>query len=234
MVSRLRSRSFYRVVLLLPLAMLAYLVASGRAAAYWRLFFPRGASWPPLAPEPGTFNSAFVTGLFWSVSLAPLAFAAWEIGREHTVARRRGYELLLGFREVVRRALGREPASTDSVEYQQPPKDNPRRALLFALGPIVLVPTFFATFAPPLRSAGGLLWLGGAGLIMGSLVYARYRAMAYLRDEPGRFDIFRHYRLMNTARYEEAGHAFVRWQLYGSILLMIWWLGVGSLVLFRA
>jgi hypothetical protein len=68
---------------------------------------------------------------------------------------------------------------------------------------------------------------------MGSLVYARHRAMAYLREEPRRLDPFRQYRLLNTSRYEEAGRSFVRWQLIGSILLIVWWLGVGAFVVLR-
>jgi hypothetical protein len=79
----------------------------------------------------------------------------------------------------------------------------------------------------------GLVWLGGAGILMGSLTYAHYRATAYLRDEPARFDLFRNFRLMDTSRYDEAGHAFVRWERVGGILLMIWWLGGGAYVFDR-
>lgn len=165
-------------------------------------------------------------------AVSPLLFAAWEIGRDHTAARRRGYDLLLGFKEVVRRAFGREPVHAELPDAGKPPRDNPRTALALGVGTAVLVPAFVAGVLPTLRTPSALAWLCGAGILMGSLSYARYRAMAYLRDEPGRFDLFRHYRLMNTERYDRAGHRFVRWQLIGAVLLMIWWLGVGSLVLF--
>jgi hypothetical protein len=72
MTARVRSRTFDRVVLALPVATLACLVASGRFIAYWRLL------WPPHEPAPGEFKSAFLTALLWIGAVSPLLFAAWE------------------------------------------------------------------------------------------------------------------------------------------------------------
>ena len=55
--------------------------------------------------------------------------------------------------------------------------------------------------------------------------------MAYLREEPGRWDMFREWRLLNPARYDEAGRVFVRWQKIVSMLLPFWWLGGGMMVM---
>ena len=65
---------------------------------------------------------------------------------------------------------------------------------------------------------------------MGTTVYCRRRAMAYLRDEPTS-SWFREWRLLNPERYEERGRVFVRWQIAATILLPIWWLGGGATVM---
>src|SRR5438045_966017 len=70
-----RSANFYRLVLALPVFMLAYLWLSGRAASYWHAFIPTTSR--PVTPVSST---EFVTGLLWLICVSPLVFAAWEIG----------------------------------------------------------------------------------------------------------------------------------------------------------
>lgn len=89
-----------------------------------------------------------------------------------------------------------------------------------------------ASFSPDLRTTRALLWLGVTGLLFGSAAYCRRRAMAYLRQEPSRWDMFREWRLLNPARYDEQGRVFVRWQIVASVLLPVWWLGGGAALLF--
>ena len=224
-----RSASFYRFVLALPVFMLTYLWLSGRATSYWHAFVPTS----PRSVAPAS-STAFETGLLWLVSISPLIFAAWEIGRQHTAARRLDYGLLVGLREVVLRAVGRDSVTAlDAREaaFSRPPRDNPVAALALAALVAIGVPVFFASFSTGLRTLPALVWLIGAGLLMGAATYCRRRAMAYLRDEPGRWDVFGQWRLLNPARYESAGHVFVRWQIVATVLMPIWWLG-GAAVLF--
>ena len=213
-----RSRAFYRLILAHPLAALTFAVATGRASI----------AWPPAAPSRVSADSELLSTLAWFAVCAPLFYTAWRLGRENTAARRREFEVFAGLREVFRRAFGRADAAVPSAEdLARPPRDNPERALAFGTAVAVAVPALFAGVIPPLRSGRGLVWLAGAGVLMGSLTYARYRAAAYLRDEPRYFDPFRYWRLLNTARYDEAGRPFVRWQIVGSLLLALWWLGLG-------
>jgi hypothetical protein len=230
MSNRDRSTAFYRTVLAIPLLTVAYLVASGRFTAYFQLFASATRGHGDLAG----FDSAFVTGLLWVASLAPLTFAAWELGREHVAARRLNYELLIGVREVWKRARGsREETSTAALqaEFLRPPADKPLVALIWGLTVTLLVPVFFASFMPQLRTAPALVWLVGTGVLLGIAIYSRRRAAAYLRDEPGRWDFFRGWRLLNIDRYEPAARPFVRAQLVVTVVLPIWWLGGGALVM---
>jgi hypothetical protein len=222
-----RSALFYRAVLALPLVMLGYLTWSGRFTWYWRAFTAstRRVDVPP-------YNE-FVTGLLWLLSIAPLFFAAWEIGSQHTAARRLNYELLVGFREVLRRALGRDSAASAdarAVAFTQSPSDRPIAAA--ALGALVAIglPVFFASFSPDLRRPGALTWLGVMGLLMGFATYCRQRAMAYLRDEPARWDFFREWRLLNPGRYDVGGQVFVRWARVAVVIAPFWWLGGGVFI----
>jgi hypothetical protein len=230
MTTPLRPRPFYVGVLLLPIVMLVYLVASGRTATYWHTMDSvrrPGAPVPPIGDD-------LVTALLWFGALAPLGFAAWEIGRQHTAARRLNYSLLVGLREVVRRAFGLADAASErerAEEFARPPRDKPLAALGWGLAVALLVPGFFASaVGPTLQTPRALLWLGGTGLLIGTTIYCRRRAMAYLRDEPtSRW--FREWRLLNPERYEERGRVFVRWQIAATILLPIWWLGGGATIL---
>ncbi|HEY9428300.1 MAG TPA: hypothetical protein VIR34_14175 [Gemmatimonadaceae bacterium] len=227
-----RSPTFYRLVLALPVLMLGYLLASGRLAAYWHFFSP--GSTPPT--DSRIVMNGVITVLLWLGAVAPLMYAAWEIGREHTAARRLNYTGVVGLREVVRRALGAERASEGherEAAFARPPRDDPRVALAWGAIPVVMVPAFFSLAMPDLRTPRALVWLGVAGLLMGGFAYCRRRAVAYLVDEPARLDFFRAWRLLNPARYERHGRVFVRWQIALIALLPIWWVGVGPVILFN-
>jgi hypothetical protein len=212
--------------------MLGYLFLSGRAAAYWsdfRLSATRAT--PPID------TSDFVTGFLWLGAVAPLIFAAWEIGKEHTAARRLDLGIFVGLREVLRRAIGRESAATVAAReetFTLPPRDRPVVALLFGAAVAVVVPTFFASFSADLRTPRALIWLIGAGILMGLGVYCRQRAMVYLRDEPGRWDFFGQWRLLNPERYDTPGKVFVRWQIAATVAMPFWWLGGGMIVMSRS
>lgn len=228
---RVRSRGTYRATLALPVLALAYLLVSGRAAAYFARFFTSGRG---AAPAPEAFRAAFTTAVVWIGATLPLVLCAWELGRQHTGARRRGYALLVGLREVWHHALGRAPSAARVDAFARAPRDNPRRAFALGGGVTVFVPAFFLAGAPPLRSAAGVVWLAGTGAIMGSLAYCHWRAAAYLIEEPGRWDPFRGWRLLSPSRYAPPGRPFVRWQRIGSVLLPVWWLGGGALVMSAA
>jgi preprotein translocase subunit Sec61beta len=220
-----RGPGFYRSLLALPLLMFAYLLWSGRLNAYWQTF----ASGPPV----DLAVDSMVTAGLWLGAIAPLILTAWVLGAEHTAARRMNYSLFIGLGEVVRRARGgRQSERSQSESSARAPKDSPRAAVVWGVAVAVLVPLFFASFGgPDLRTPLALAWLGGTGLLMGAAMYCRRRAVPYIRDEPGQWDVFREWRLLNTARYDKPGRLFVRWQIRILVIIPFWWLGGGAVVL---
>jgi hypothetical protein len=188
-----------------------------------------GIAPPAITPE--QFANMFLLNLAWLAAIAPLCFAAWELGSQRTAARRGGYPMLAGFRDVFRIAFGEGLSASDVAAFDRPPRDQPAAALAMAAGAAVLMPAFFLSFVPPLRTTGGVTWLGGAGLLFGIIVYCHRRAIAYIEQEPGRWDVFRQYRLLNPARYQPAGRHFVRIQILASVALPVWWLLGGILAL---
>jgi hypothetical protein len=222
---RFRSRTFYRVALGLPIAALLAFLATGRLQEYWRMFSFENP------PSDAQFRFNLVTAFIWSLATLPLLFAAWEIGRQHTASRRLGTGFLLGLRTVVRLALGRGPTAEVVPDFERPPADNPRTASRLAAATALLLPAFFLTFLPPLRTMPGVFWLLGAGVLMGLTVYGQRRAAAYLSNEPGRWDLLRPYRLFNPERYAPEGRRFVRLQIIATIILIFWWLGGGAFVM---
>ncbi len=85
---RFRSKAFYRLVLVLPLVTLVGLLATGRLQTYWATLF-----WDH-HPHKDAFASQFLTALLWMAAASPLLFAAWEIGSQHTAARRLELDLV--------------------------------------------------------------------------------------------------------------------------------------------
>ena len=229
-----RSPALYRVVIAIPLLMAMYLIASGRFAEYWRYFAERQHN----AIDEHAFNSAFISGILWMVSVTPLVLAAWELGVRRTAARRTGFELFAGLKDVFRIAFWGRPgweSVNQETALDRPPADRRVFALVQGGGVAIAVPIFFASVGPPpLRTPGAIAWLIGAGLLMGGAVYCHQRAAAYLRDEPKRFDVFGQWRRLNPNRYDGAGRVFVRWQIGLTIALMIWWLFVDAMVLFSS
>lgn len=216
-----RGPAFFRLILALPLLMLGYLLWSGRWSTYWQTFMGADSS-----------TDAVITAGLWVGAVAPLIATAWALGAEHTAARRLGYSLLVGFREVVERARGKRPAGQRIESFARAPNDNPRAALVWGTAIAIFVPLFFGAFGgSDLRTPLAVVWLGGTGLLMGGMMYCRRRAIAYIRDEPSAWDVFRQWRLLNAARYDEPGRLFVRWQIRLTAVLPFWWLGGGALVL---
>lgn len=128
------------------------------------------------------------------VSVTPLLFAAWELGVRQTAARRRGFELFAGLKDIFKIAFWGRPgweSVNQGTALDRPPADRPAFALVQGSILAIGLPTFFASVGPPpLRTPGAIAWLIGAGLLMGGAVYCHQRAAAYLRDEPKRFDLF--------------------------------------------
>ena len=227
---RLRSRGFYRAVLLLPVVVLVALLATGRLQE--SIGMTLGALFGGPLPTHERFMRAWFTNLFWVLGCAPLAFASWELGRQRVAARRLGYAGLVGLRDVWRVAFGEGLSAREQATFDRPPRDRPGVALALGAAMALVVPAFFSLAAPPLRTPSALLWLGVTGLLVGTIFYCHRRAMAYLVDEPGKWDVFRQYRLLNPGRYAEAGRRFVRLQIALSMLLPVWWLVGGVLFAF--
>ncbi|HJU69011.1 MAG TPA: hypothetical protein VJ650_12305 [Gemmatimonadaceae bacterium] len=224
---RFRSRAFYRTVLALPVVAMVGLLATGRLQAYFRMFsLDEGIS-------AGEMKAAWITGFIWMLATVPLLFAAWEIGRQHTAGRRFDTSWLVGLRTVVRLAIGDDMPPQILADFDRPARDDPKKALAIGGATAVFVPLFFTAVAPFLRTPAAILWLTGAGLIFGVMAYGHRRAVPYLIDEPGRWDVFRQFRLLNPARYHPAGRKFVRLQIIASVMLPFWWLGVGVWVMSR-
>jgi hypothetical protein len=93
-------RAFYWLLILLPPAMLVYIVRSGQLAELWGAF--RGA------PSPAQFKRAYLTVCLWMSASWPLFVTAWFIGRRQTGARPLQSAFMVGLREVFARALRHE------------------------------------------------------------------------------------------------------------------------------
>ncbi|HKV51185.1 MAG TPA: hypothetical protein VJO52_08310 [Gemmatimonadaceae bacterium] len=223
-----RSRTFYRLVLVAPVVTIVASIAPGHITERFSVSVEQHAA------AMGSVQS--LLGLLIGAAIyGPLVFACWDVGRENATARRMGYSLFVGLRDVVLLAFGRERAAAEPAGDLEPdsrePRDNPRAALMWAAPVAVLVPTLFAVAAPPLRTPLALAWLIGAGISMASSVYFRRRAIAYLLDEPSPWGFFSGLSRLDSSRYAEPGRVFVRRQIFSMFALMVWWLGVGILVL---
>ena len=220
-----RSPAFYRATLAVAALGIGYVVASGRFAAYLRFFLDavRAGSFPEEA-----FEESFITALIWIASLAPFLYASWELGRQHVAGRRLGHSLLVGFVSVLRVAFRGGLAPAEAQAFAAAPPDRASRAALRGGLMGALLPAFFLAVAPPLRTRGGVLWLCVAGALVATMEYSRRRAAAHLRDEPR--GLFHTYGLLNPARYEPRGRAFVKLQLAAMLVLAVWWLVGGALL----
>jgi hypothetical protein len=215
---------WYRLAFVLAAAGLVLTAISTNGAALTDLAPGRQAAEPDAR--------IWITNLTSIALLLPLGILAFHLGAQSQSARRLDLVLWKGIASAWRLAwTGRGPSSL-AADYARPVRDDVRAAWLRGLFWGAFPIAFFLGVAPPLRTPGGVVWIVGAGVLFGIIGYCRRRAAAYLRDVPRLFDPFREWKLLSSRRYEPEGHPFVRAQQVCSILLPLWWLGVGPLVLF--
>ena len=223
---RLRPRWLYRAAYIWAGLGLAWLIANGRLVSYFSAFRSPGA-----APAAGPPTDMFATVLVWFVTIGPLFLLAYELGAQHTEARRLNTSIWRGLRETWRVAWQRPHLEDLAAEFAEKPDDDVAAAVLqgFAIGVMPLV--VFLGFMPDLRTADGVIFIGGAGVLFGVIGYCHRRAAAYLEDDPSAWSMFRQWSLLNTERYEPAGRPFVRAQIVCIVVLAVWWLGGGVLLI---
>jgi len=215
---RTRSPLVYRLALALPVTVFAGLYLSGRWAAL--RMYPA----PGQVMDEAEFFQGFITSIIWVLGLVPLIYLAWELGRQHTGARRLHNELFIGFRELLVVAVRGRPSTDIAREFSRVPDDNPWAAAAWGLGVAILVPAFFASATPLLRTPNALVWLVVTGLLFGVMMYCQRRSAAYLIDEPKGI-LFRQWALLNPTRYAPKGRPFVRCMIAATLVLPLWWLG---------
>jgi len=224
-----RTRTFYRLAILLPVASIAFGIIRGHFSTHV------GAAAQPRVPPLGS-NRATLSFLAGLAILGPLGFASWDLGSQQTTARRMGHFWIAGLREVLRQAFGRVRTDAEIAAAQaaaSDARDNPWAALAWAAPVAVLLPAFFLLAGSWLRTPLAIVWVVGAGVLMGSTIYFKRRAIAYLIDEPSPLAMFSGLRKLDTSRYAEPGRLFVRLQILTIILTMLWWLGFGAVVMTR-
>lgn len=192
-----RTRTFYRVAILLPVASIAFGIIRGHVAPHLG---------PPAQPPVPRLGSHEAT-LAFTAALAvwgPLGFACWDLGYQQTTARRMGYFWFAGLREVLRQAFGRVRTDAEIAAAQAAAshtRDNPWAAVAWAAPVAVFVPAFCLLVGSWLRTPLAVAWVVGAGILMGSTVYFKRRSIAYLVDEPSRLAVFSSFRKLDTSRY---------------------------------
>jgi hypothetical protein len=222
---RLRPRWLYRAAYVWTAVGVAWLLASGRLVTYF------GAFRSPLRQPPPNPGPLVATGLLWVVFLAPLLLPAYDLGVQHTEARRFNTSIWRGLRETWRVAWQRPRLDEMAEDFAQRPEDDVSMAVLYGFTAATLPFALFLGAMPMLRTARGVIWVGGAGVLLGVIAYCHRRAAPYLRHDPGAWSLFRQWSLLNAGRYEPAGRRLVHVQLVCSLLLVIWWLGGGILLI---
>jgi hypothetical protein len=222
---RLRPRWLYRLSYVWAGLGVGWLLVSGRLITYFAAF-RRPLQQPPPDPTP-----LFGTGLLWLLFIGPLLVLAYDLGVQHTEARRLNTSIWRGLRESWRVAWQQPRLDEMAAEFAERPEDDVSAAVLQGITAAVLPLAVFWGALPTLRTGPGAVWVGGAGVLFGIAAYCHRRAAAYLRDDPGGWSLFRQWSLLNADRYEPAGRPFVRAQIVCIVLLPIWWLGGGGFVM---
>jgi hypothetical protein len=202
-----------------------WLAGSGRLFANFRAFRSGDPATSPAEP--------FVTGVLWLVAIGPILLLAYDLGSQHTEARRFRVPIWRGLRESWRVAWRGVRAVDLAEDFGEAPDDDVTGAVTLGAIVALILPTFFLSFAAPLRTVGGVVWVSIAGLIAGTIAYCYRRAAAYMIDEPGRWSMMRQWSLMNPDRYAPADQPFVKAQIALTVLLWLWWLGMGPVFLFK-
>jgi hypothetical protein len=225
---RVRPRWWYRTAYVWAGGGIAWLLFSGRLFSYFRAFQK------PLAQAPAENDSEmFLTAIVWLLAIGPLLLLAYDLGSQHIAARRLGTSIWRGLRESWRVAWQRTHPAEMAADFAVTPDDDVAAAVLQGVAVGAMPLALFLGAIPSLRTVGGVVWIGGAGVLFGIITYCHRRAAAYLRDDPGSWNMFRQWSLMNVDRYEPAGRRFVRAQIVCTIILPIWWMGGGILVFLR-
>jgi hypothetical protein len=185
----------------------------------------------PIREAPADPGDLFTTALLWLVSIGPLLILAYDLGAQHTEARRLNTAMWRGLRESWRVAWQRPHLDEMGEDFAQRPDDDVSMAILYGLTAATLPFAVFVSTMPTLRTVRGVIWIGGAGVLFGVIAYCHRRAAAYLRDDPGAWSMFRQWSLLNAERYESAGRPFVRAQIMCTIVLAIWWLAGGVMLI---
>ena len=222
---RLRPRWLYRAAYLWAGLGVAWLLASGRLLSYFRAFRQ------PLQQPPADPGPLFGTGLLWLVSIGPILLLGYELGAQHTQARRLNTTIWRGLRESWRVAWQRPRLDEMAQDFAEAPDDDVTMAILQGCVAAVLPLALFLGVLPNLRTARGVVWVGGAGLLIGVATYCHRRAAAYLRDDPGAWSLLRGWSLLEAGRYDARGRPFVHAQIVCMIILAIWWLGGFALLM---
>lgn len=219
---RLRPRWVYRAAFSWAALGIGWLLISGRLFSYFKAFRA------PLQGEPvSAFDYHFTTAIVWLLALAPLLLLAYELGAQHTEARRLDMSIWRGLRETWRVAWQRRCLDQMAVEFAEKPTDDVLMAFLYGLAVAAMPPALFLSAIPALRTLPGTVWVSGAGVLFGITAYCHRRAAAYLKEDPGAWSMFRQWSLLNPERYDPPGRPFVWAQILCMVILPIWWLGGG-------
>jgi hypothetical protein len=173
----------------------------------------------------------FLTAFLWLAFIAPLVLLAYDLGSQHTEARRFNTTVWRGLRETWRVAWQRPHLHEMAADFSERPDDDPASAAVYGVAIGAMPLAMFLGFMPDLRTGPGVVWIGGASLLLAVTAYCHRRAAAYLVDDPGRWNMFRQWSLLNISRYEPAGHPFVRAQQVCMLLLPVWWMGGGIMLM---
>jgi hypothetical protein len=114
-----------------------------------------------------------------------------------------------------------------ATEFARKLEDDELKAILFGLVGVALPLVVFLGGEPNLRTARGIVWIGGSSVLFGIIGYCHRRAATYIRDDVPAWRMLSGWGLLHTNRYEEPGRPFVRAQIVCAIILAIWWLGGG-------
>src|SRR3989441_9092570 len=162
-----------------------------------------------MRPPPADPGALFTTGLLWLVFVSPLLLLAYDLGAQHTEARRFNTSVWRGLRESWRVAWQRVRLDEMAEEFAQRPEDDVMMAILYGISGAAMPPALFLGVMPTLRTERGVIWVGGAGVLFGVATYCHRRAAALLPADPRPWGLFLQGGVLNPARDDADGRPFV-------------------------